>query len=179
MFRIDNTVLVLIDVQGKLAQLMFEKEDLFLNLQRIVNGALILELPILWNEQYPEGLGPTIPQVADLLKGREPFTKKVFSCWGNQDFRKQLKSSNRTQVLLAGIETHVCVYQTAADLIAEGFEVQVVEDAVSSRTERNKEAGLERMRELGVGLTSVETILFEVMKTAEHPQFKAISKLVK
>lgn len=179
MLEIANTSLVIVDVQGKLAQLMFEKEELFFNLQRIIQGALLLEIPILWNEQYPEGLGPTIPQVADLLEGQKPYTKKIFSCCGSKDFMAQLAASKRKQVLLVGIETHVCVYQTAQDLINAGYEVQVVADAVSSRTEQNKEIGLERMREVGAGLTSVETCLFELMHTAEHPQFKAISKLVK
>lgn len=179
MLKIENTTLVVVDVQGKLAQLMHEKENLFLNLQRIVQGALLLEIPVLWNEQYPEGLGPTVSQVADLLKEQKPFVKKVFSCCGNEGFSTQLANSGRKQVLLVGIETHVCVYQTAQDLVAEGYEVQVVVDAVSSRTEENKEIGLERMREIGAGLTSVETALFELLRTAEHARFREISKLVK
>lgn len=179
MLKIDNCVLVIVDVQGKLAQLMHEKERLFENLRRVVKGAQILGIPILWNEQNPLGLGATIPELAELLTDQKPLVKYSFSCCGNPEFVEQLLKLGRKQALLVGIETHVCVYQTAVDLVAKDYDVQVVVDAVSSRTPDNKQIGLARMKGYGATLTSAETALFELLRVAEGPQFKAISKLVK
>ncbi len=179
MLSVDNTVLVLVDVQTKLAALMADREAMIANQQRMIRGAQILGLPILWNEQYPEGLGPTIPDLAELLTENNALAKRSFSCCGNEVFVDQLKATGRKQVLLLGIESHVCVYQTAADLTAADFEVHAVVDAISSRTPANKEIGLEKMRDLGAKLTSTETALFELLRVAQGPQFKEISKLVK
>lgn len=171
--------LVLIDVQGKLAQLMHEREALFDNLQRLIQGVRVLGLPVLWLEQYPQGLGPTIPEVARLLSDLQPVAKMSFSAWGCEAFRQRLEASGRRQVLLAGIEAHVCVYQTAVDLLAAGYTVEVVGDAVSSRTAANRQLGLERMRAAGARWTGVEMALFELLRTAAAPAFKAIARLVK
>ena len=127
----------------------------------------------------PQGLGPTIPEVADLLSEIQPISKLSFSCCRNDRFVQALKVSNRNQVLIAGIETHVCIYQTAVDLVDLGYEVQVVTDAVSSRTAENKEIGLQKMRDAGISFTSLETALFELLKFAEGEQFKEILKIVK
>jgi len=175
----DQSVLALIDVQGKLAQLMHEREALFDNLQRLVKGVRVLELPVLWLEQYPQGLGPTIPEVAHLLTGLQPIAKTCFSAWGSGEFRDRLAAAGRRQVLLAGIESHVCVYQTAVDLLAAGYEVEVVADAVSSRTAANRRLGLDRMRLAGARVSSVEMALFELLRTAEAPAFKEIARIVK
>lgn len=180
MLFMEDTVLVIVDVQGKLAQLMADKEELFLNLERLIRGADVLELPILWLEQYPEGLGPTIEPLAKLLAPkRQPIPKVSFSCWGCPAFVEALRATGRRQVLLAGIETHVCIYQTAADLLAEGYEVQVVADATSSRTVRNREIGLQRIRDMGAALTSVEMALFELQRIARGERFKALSHIVR
>lgn len=175
----DRTALVLIDVQEKLAALMHEREVLGDNLQRLIPGARVLGLPVLWLEQYPQGLGPTLPAVAALLPDLQPITKRCFSAWGSQTFRQQLTATGRPQVLLAGIETHVCVYQTALDLLAAGYAVWVVCDAVASRTPANHRLGLERMREAGARWTSVEMALFEMLRTADAPAFKEIARLIK
>jgi nicotinamidase-related amidase len=179
MLETKNTVLVLIDIQGKLAQLMHGKEALFDQLPRLVKGARALALPILWLEQYPQGLGPTIPEVAGLLSDLRPIAKTSFSACGNEEFLAQLSGAERKQVLLAGIEAHVCVYQTAQDLLAAGYEVEVVTDAVSSRTAANRELGLQRMRDAGARWTSVEMALFELLRSAEAPAFKEIARIVK
>ena len=179
MLKIENTTLLIIDIQGKLAHLMHEKERLFKNVQKLIKGIQILGIPILWVEQNPHGLGPTIPEIADILSNIQPISKMSFSSCGNDDFLQALKALNRKQVLVAGIEAHVCVYQTAADIVDIGYEVQVVTDAVSSRSLENKEIGLQRMRDSGVSLTSVETALFELLKVAEGEQFKEILKIVK
>ncbi len=180
MLFIENTVLVIVDVQGKLAQLMVDKEELFANLARLIQGADLLQIPILWLEQYPQGLGPTIEPLAALLAPkRQPFAKRSFSCWGCPAFVEALRVSARRQVLLAGIETHVCIYQTTADLLAEGYEVQVVGDAVSSRTARNRELGLQRVRDLGAAVTSTEMALFELQRVARGERFRALARLVR
>jgi nicotinamidase-related amidase len=179
MLKIENTTLLIIDIQGNLAHLMHGKELLFKNVQKLIKGIQILGIPILWVEQNPQGLGPTIPEISDILSNIQPISKMSFSSCRNDDFLQALNALNRKQVLVAGIEAHVCVYQTAADIVDIGYEVQVVTDAVSSRNVENKEIGLQRMRDSGVSLTSVETALFELLKVAEGEPFKEILKIVK
>jgi hypothetical protein len=174
-----QAILAIVDVQGKLAQLMHDREALFANLQRMVRGAQILELPILWAEQNPRGLGPTIPELTALLVDQQPHSKMTFSCLGSPGFAAALERSGRKQVLLAGIEAHICVYNTAADLLARGFEVHVVADAVSARVAANREVGIRRMCNAGAVLSSVEMALFEMMQTADHPRFRDIQAIVK
>ena len=179
MLKIENSILLLVDIQGKLAHLMHEKELLFNNLQKLIKGVQVLGIPILWLEQNPIGLGPTIPEIADILTNAKPISKMSFSSCRNDRFLQALKNLNRQQVLIAGIETHICVYQTAADLVDMGVEVQVVTDAVSSRRLTDKEIGLQKMRDSGSSVTSVETALFELLKVAEGEPFKQILRIVK
>ena len=179
MFKIETVALIVVDIQGNLAHLMHMKEILFKNVQKLIKGIQILGVPILWLEQNPRGLGPTIPEIADLLSNIQPISKMSFSGCRNDRFMQALEALNRKQVLIAGIEAHVCVYQTAVDLVDLGYEVQVVTDAVSSRNVEDKEIGLQKMRCAGVSLTSVETALFELLKVAEGEQFREIIKIVK
>ncbi|MHC4119346.1 MAG: hydrolase [Planctomycetota bacterium] len=179
MLDTENCCLAVVDVQGKLAQLMYAKKSLFKNIQILIQAAKILEIPILWCQQVPDALGPTIPEIAELLSGAEPINKSVFSCCGADQFTTRLNESSRNQVLLCGIEAHICVYQTAADLLVKGFEVNVVADAVSSRTLDNKQIALSRLAAEGASVTSVEMALFELLRTAEHPKFRQVAKLVK
>jgi nicotinamidase-related amidase len=179
MITTDDTALVLIDVQVKLARAMNNKEALLDNLKKMVKGARLLELPILWTEQNPDGLGPTIPQIAELLRDQNPVSKFSFSCCGNEPFMENLKTVNRKNMLIVGIETHVCVYQTVADLINMKYNVQVVADAVASRTPENRKIGLEKSMAAGADLTSTETVLFELLKEARGDKFKEIINMVK
>jgi nicotinamidase-related amidase len=179
MLKTENVSLLLVDIQGNLAHAMHEKELLFKNMQTLIKGIQVLGLPILWVEQNPQGLGPTIPEIADILSDIQPISKMSFSSCRNDRFMKALRALNRKQVLIAGIEAHICVYQTAADLVVLGYEVQVASDAVSSRNPLNKEIGLQKMRDSGVSLTSVETALFELLKVGEGEKFKEILKIVK
>ncbi len=179
MLKAEKSSLIVVDVQGKLAQLMHEKSSLFANLQRMVRGAQVLGIPILWNEQNPLGLGATIPELSELLAAQKPLVKSTFSCWGNPAFVEALKATGRKQALLVGIETHVCVYQTARDLLERGYEVEVVVDAVSSRTAENRQLGIDKMRDHGAGLTSTEMALFELLEVATGDKFKEILRLVK
>jgi len=179
MLDIQQCCLTVVDVQGKLAQLMHSKEVLFKNIQILVQAAKILDIPILWCQQCPDALGPTIPELAELLEGNEPINKAAFSCCGEEQFNARLKDLARKQVLLCGIETHVCIYQTAIDLLRQDFEVEVIADAVSSRALENKQIALNRMTSEGAKITCTETVLFELLKTAEHPKFRQIARLIK
>lgn len=179
MLRTEKTVMILVDVQGKLAQVMHNREFLFESLKKLIKGIRALEIPILWLEQNPVGLGPTTPEIAELMPHIKPISKMSFSACATPEFMEALNTADRTQALIAGIETHICVYQTAVDLLERSYEVQVVADAVASRTPENKEIGLMKIRDAGVGLTSVEMALFELLGVAEGKVFKEIAKIVK
>ncbi len=177
MLTADQCVLVLVDIQGKLAQLMVDRESLFLQLQRLVKGARLFNIPIIWVEQLPDKLGPTIDELQPLLTDLTPIPKQSFSCHGEPVFRQALAATGRSQVLLCGIESHVCVYQTCVHLRESGHTVHTVEDAISSRTAANRQLGLDRMRAAGALPTSVEMLLFEMQQEAAGPQFKAMAQL--
>ncbi len=179
MFNVDNSVLLLVDVQGQLAQLMHEKEALFKNLEAMIQGMKVLGVPIIWMEQIPSKLGPTTEQIAALMEGETPIEKFAFSCCGEPGFMSRFEELGRRQVLITGIETHICVFQTGMDLMAKGCEVQVVSDCVSSRTRENKEVGLARLANGGAQITSVEMAFFELMKAAKGDAFKQMVKLIK
>ena len=179
MIKPDNTALILIDVQEKLTAVMSQKDHLLKNLQILIQGAQILDIPIYWVEQYPQGLGPTVPQIAALLEGQNPLSKLSFSACGQQEFLDQLKVGNHRTLLVAGIECHVCVYQTTCDLLKAGFQVEVVLDATSSRSLHNKQVGVDKMLRMGAEVTSVETALFELLQVSGSPQFKQISRLLR
>ncbi|MBN1974159.1 MAG: hydrolase [Sedimentisphaerales bacterium] len=179
MLETGNCSLAVVDVQGKLAQIMHEKEILFKNIQILIKAANILNIPILWCQQCPESLGPTIPEIAELLSSIEPINKASFSCCGDENFNKKLNNLGINQVLLCGIETHVCIYQTAVDLLRKGFYVNIIADAVSSRFPENKKIALERIESEGGKISSVEMVLFELLRTAKHPHFKEIARLIK
>lgn len=179
MLEVDKAVLIVIDVQGKLATLMHNKDKFFENVVLMIKGAKILGLPIVWNEQLPDKLGETITQIKDELSDYQVLAKNSFSCSGNPDFVTAVKKSGRQQAIIVGMESHVCVYQTARDMIADGFDLFIASDAVSSRTPENRQVGLEACRSLGAKLYSVEMALFEMLKIAEGDQFKQVIKVLK
>lgn len=169
--------LIVVDIQGNLAQVMNDKEFLFENAAKMIRGAQVFGIPILVTEQV--NLGQTIPALAQFLGGVNPIVKESFSCCGDEGFMKELAALNRRQILMTGIEAHVCVYQTAVDLLNRGFEIHVVADAVSSRTPRNREIGIQKLREGGAILTSTEMALFELLKTAADPKAKDLFRIIK
>jgi len=179
MLKKDETVLVLIDIQGKLARIVDQSEFVIQNISNVVQGAKVLGVPILWLEQYPKGLGPTVEEISQHLTDEKPIEKITFSAYRTPEFVEALEATGCKKVLIAGIETHICVYQTAADLIANGYEVQVLADCVTSRTELNRQIGIEKMKECGAKVTSVEMALFELQEIAKGDDFKAISKIIK
>lgn len=169
-----RAVLVVIDVQEAFAKAVQRFDEIVEQTATLVRGARTLELPVLATEQYPRGLGDTVPAVREALGDVERLPKTVFSAARADGF----DLGGRDQALVCGIETHVCINQTVHDLLAGGVEVHVPVDAVSSRTEANSELGLRKMEESGAVLTSVETALFELLGAAGSDEFKAIQKLV-
>jgi nicotinamidase-related amidase len=174
-----DAVLVIVDIQGNLAQAMFDKENLFANTVKLIKGFKALNIPIIVTEQIPGKLGKTLPQIADEIEGFNPIAKESFSCWGENNFKNNLESLNRRHAVVLGIETHVCVYQTVLDLIANGYNVHLVADAVSSRTPENRQIGIDAMKIAGACITSTEMILFEILGTAADPKAKELFKIVK
>ena len=175
-----NPYLVVIDVQERLFPVMNEKEAFLKNLQILIKGFKLFGLPILLTEQVPDKLGPTIEPVRSILKDTEPIIKSSFSCAGDPGFLSQTDGLNtRDGIVLAGIETHVCVYQTERDLIRRGQHVEVVTNAVASRDANNHRIALDRIRNNGGFLTTVEMVLFNIQERAGGATFKELVKLVK
>ena len=175
----ENTALVAIDFQERLFPVMHEKEKLLRQVVKLIQGARVLDIPVILTEQYPKGLGPTIPEVAELLPDVKPIEKTCFSCCDAESFRDNLESTGRKQVLICGIEAHICVYQTAVALAQADYEVQVVSDCVSSRDPENKIVTLFKLGSTGISPTTMETALFELLKVAGGDKFKQISNIVK
>jgi nicotinamidase-related amidase len=171
----DRTTLVVVDVQEGFREAVGEFDAVAGNAAVLVRGARILGVPVLVTEQYPRGLGLTVPEVAEHLDGVPRLEKVVFSAARADGF----DLGGRDQALVCGIETHVCVAQTVADLLDEGVDVQVATDAVSSRTAANRRAGLAKMEATGAMLTSTEMALFELLGRAGTPEFKEVQALVK
>ncbi len=174
----ENAVLIFIDVQGRLAELADGADALFKNLRRLLEGMKALNVPVIVTEQIPEKLGPTRDEFQPFIT-TPPVTKTSFSCCGEPAFLKSLEKTGRRHVILCGIETHVCVYQTAMHLLESGCEVYAVADAVSSRDPANKALALRRMEAEGVKLTGTEMVLFELLGDAKDPAFKSVLNIVK
>ena len=171
----DRAALVVIDVQEGFRKAVPDFEQVAKATATLIEGAEAIGIPIVVSEQYPKGLGETAPEVSEHLPdGTEPLDKVVFSAADAQGF----DLGGRDQALVCGIETHVCVNQTALDLLGSGVEVHVAEDAVGSRTEENKRVGLHKMEQAGAVLTSVETALFELLGQAGTDEFKLVQKLI-
>ncbi len=179
MLQLNQSCLVVVDVQGKLAQLMHDKDSLLGNIKILIKAANILGIPILWCQQYPKGLGATVDEIAELLEGNKPIDKTSFDCFGDEKFRMKLAALDKKNIILCGIEAHVCIYQTAEALLKKGYRVELISDAVSSRTLQNKQIGIDRMRIGGVNISSTEMVLFELLKDAKNSKFKEIALLVK
>jgi nicotinamidase-related amidase len=158
---------------------MHRSDELLACIETLLTGVSIIGLPVVFTEQYPKGLGPTVERVAAFFEKGRPVEKVAFSCFDSPGFRQKLEDIGRSQLVIAGIEAHVCVLQTAVDLAAEGYEVTVIADAVASRRPFDAEIAFERMRSETVRLVTVESLLFELLREAGTPRFKEISRLVK
>ncbi|MBZ5571491.1 MAG: hydrolase [Acidobacteriia bacterium] len=172
----EHCALIVVDIQEKLLPPIFQKEQMVKNSQLLIRLAGILKIPALITTQYAKGLGNTVPEIASLLPGTEAIDKQMFSCFGSDAFCSQLKRlpGNRNTVLLCGMESHICVMQTALGALREGYIVHVASDAVSARTEWNWKIGLERMRAAGTILSSTEMIVYELLRSSGAPAFKEL-----
>jgi nicotinamidase-related amidase len=176
-----KSVLVVIDVQERLCAAM----DANVLAQLTKNAGILLEsanelaVPVIFTEQYVKGLGPTLAVLKEKAPAASCHEKMTFSCCGNEAFINQLKQSGRKQIIITGMETHVCVLQTVMDLLGEGFDVHVVKDAVMSRSNDNRQTAMEAMVQAGAVPTSMETVVFQLLKVAGTESFKKLSKLVK
>jgi Isochorismate hydrolase len=178
MFAARSTLLV-VDIQQRLLPSMATPRAVVDNTAVLVRAAQRLDVPILASEQYPRGLGPTVPDLAQMLSPDQVIEKLHFSCIGEADFATRFRALARPQAIVAGIEAHVCVLQTVEDLLANGTEAFVVEDATSSRTERNHAAAMTRLREAGARVVTTEMVVFEWLAKAGTPEFKELSALIK
>ncbi len=166
--------LIVVDIQEKLLPPIFQKEQLVRNSQLLIRAAGVLKIPTVITTQYAKGLGRTVPEIASLLPETEAIDKDRFSCFGSEAFCTLLKRlpGNRNTLLLCGMESHICVAQTALAALREGYIVHVASDAVSSRTEWNWKIGLERMRDSGAVISSTEMMIYELMRSSSSPAFK-------
>jgi nicotinamidase-related amidase len=173
--------LVVIDVQEKLLPPIFQKEQLVRNSQLLIRLASILKIPTLLTTQYSKGLGNTVPELATLLPETQAIEKQVFSCFGSDAFCSTLKRlpGNRNTVILCGMESHICVMQTALAALREGYLVHVASDAVGSRTEWNWKIGLDRMRAAGAVISSTEMVIYEALRSSDTSAFKDMLKYLK
>jgi nicotinamidase-related amidase len=170
----EHCALIVVDIQEKLLPPIFQKEELVRNSKLLIRAAGVLKIPSLVSTQYAKGLGPTVPEIASLLPETEAIDKDRFSCFGSDAFCTLLKRlpGNRNTLLLCGMESHICVGQTALAALREGYLVHVASDAVSSRTKWNWKIGLERMRAAGAVISSTEMIIYELMRSSSSPAFK-------
>src|SRR5579863_3807051 len=177
----EQCALVVIDIQEKLLPPIFQKEQLVRNSQLLIRAAGILKIPALVSTQYAKGLGPTVPEVSTLLPETESIDKTLFSCFGSDAFCSLLKRlpGQRNTLLLCGMESHICVTQTALGALREGYLVHVASDAVSSRTEWNWKIGLDRMRAAGAIISSTEMMVYELMKSSTSEAFKEMLPYLK
>jgi nicotinamidase-related amidase len=171
--------LAVIDVQERLLPAIHERERVIHNTVRLIKGAVSLQLPILVTEQYRKGIGPTPPEIAGIIAGFAPMEKLTFSACGGEGFLRNIEAKKLEDIILCGIECHVCVCQTCLDLLDRGLRPFVVADAVSSRTVENHNLGLDRMREAGAIIVSTEMILFELLERAGTEEFRQVLPLIK
>ncbi len=175
----EDTIALIVDIQERLFPHIFEHEQLARNTSILIQGLQLLDLSIIVTQQYTKGLGPTIHSIQQTLVNSKPVEKISFSCCDDDKFMKKLDSTGKNKVIIAGIESHICVQQTTLDLLDKGFVPIVIEDCVSSRKAHDKSIAIERMRTEGAIITTYESILFELCRYAGNDTFKSISKLVK
>jgi nicotinamidase-related amidase len=178
--RLDRktAAVLVVDIQQRLTPVIWGYERLEKYAKATIMAARELGMPVLATEQYPQGLGPTMPSIREILPS-PPLAKVHFSCGADPAVARAVKDLGRRQVVVVGMETHVCVFQTARDLLEQGYEVHVCADAVSSRTEEHRRVALELMRDGGIFVTSAETAIFDLLHQAGTPEFKRVSAWVK
>jgi nicotinamidase-related amidase len=174
-----ETALLVIDIQERLAVAMADREQVVTNAGHLIAAAKLLGVPVVHTEQYPRGLGPTVPELRAALEPAAPVEKLTFDCCGEPTFAPALAAAGRPTVVVCGMETHVCVLQTVLGLLAQGLIVHVAADAVCSRSAENRRTALELMRDAGAVITCTETVLFQLLVRAGTPEFKAIQARIR
>jgi nicotinamidase-related amidase len=177
----ERCALIVVDIQEKLLPPIFHKEQLVRNAKLLIRLAGVLKMPTVMSTQYAKGLGATVPEISSLLPGTQAIDKHMFSCFGSDAFCSTLKRlpGNPNTVLLCGMESHICVTQTALGALREGYLVHVASDAVSSRTEWNWKVGLQRMRAAGAIISSTEMMIYELLRSSGEPAFKELLPFLK
>jgi len=175
----NSTALLIIDIQEKLAAVMKVKDLVITNSLHLIELAKIQHIPIILTEQYPKGIGQTVEEIRNALPEYKPIEKLTFSCCDEQGFISEIRKLNKQTIIVAGMETHVCVLQTCIGLLRDGFNVYVVQDAICSRNKENWKTGIQFMRDAGAVITSTETVLFQLLKIAGTDDFKTIIKRIK
>ncbi len=176
--RVD-AVLIVVDVQDRLAETMARRDEVVATAAMLIQAARLLGMPVLVTRQYPEGLGDTVPELREVLGEHAPLDKTVFCCRSDEAFSDALADTWRGQVILVGMEAHICVAQTALALVEDGYRVHVVADAVCSRRDSDRDIALERMRYAGVAVTTAEAVVYELLGESGTEEFKAVLAMVK
>jgi nicotinamidase-related amidase len=175
----DDSILLVIDPQEKLVRMIHNHEEVVQTISRLLKFASIFRIPVVLTEHYPQGLGHTVDEIKQDLPEYQPIVKRVFSCFGVPEFSDALSQAGRKRLLVAGIETHICVCQTVLDAIHRGYQVQVIADAVGTRRREDHQMALGRMRQAGAVITTSEAVLYEVTERADTQEFKRLLDLVK
>jgi nicotinamidase-related amidase len=176
----ENSLLVIVDVQERLLPAILQQRQIVFNVRRLLEATRAIGVPVLITEQYPQGLGSTVQELSPYIpEGTMVLPKKSFSIYDDERIRTEIVNHQRSQIILCGVETHVCIQQSAFDLLRTGQEVYIVADAVGSRFAEDREMALRRFESSKMVLTTTESLLFEWCRTAEHPQFKMFSRLAK
>lgn len=174
----DETILMVIDIQERLVPAMKVADKVIDNTNILISAAKEFNMPIVTTEQYPRGLGNTVPELKDHIDPNYLFAKTSFTAY-TDEVKETFAKLNRKKIIITGMETHVCVFQTIRDLILEGYEVFLASDAVCSRSKKNYKNGLRLIENMGAVVTNTETIVFDLLKVAGTPEFKVLSKLIK
>ncbi len=174
-----NSMAVVVDIQQKLMLYINEHEQLIKNLEILIDGLNLLKVPFILHEQYPKGLGKTIPQVKSRLEELEPIEKTSFSCLGSEQSKNQILNSKKKIAIVFGTETHICVLQTCLDLLAYDMQVVLVADCSGSRKDLDHQMAIKRLEKAGVIITTYESLLFEICESSENSKFKELSSLIK
>lgn len=177
--KVDDAVCLVIDIQEKLVPAIHNHEEVVKKTVQLLNGLKTLGCPVIFTQQYTKGLGMTVPEIVETQEEFQYLEKLTYSCLDTEEIKDALKKQKKKTVIIAGLETHICVMQTVRDLIAEGYQVYLVADCISSRTAFNYQVGMERMKQEGAVMSSVESVLFEMLVKAGTPEFKTVSKIIK
>lgn len=175
----EDTILFIIDIQERLVPVMKYKDEVINNTLTLLEISKIMDMPVIITEQYPRGLGSTLPEIKENMGPEAEVFEKISFSGFTEEVKLALEKTGRKKIIITGMETHVCIYQTVRDLLDKGYEVFIAQDGVASRTKNNFLSGLELMKSMGGIITNTETIAFDLLKKAGSPEFKLISKLIK